>query len=83
MPIHHVMENSRTPINASEKAVLEHLEQYLDTAGDDETLTRETAVGHLVQQEFERPDAQAHIEQLLLKGYLYEVEEELRIPPRP
>jgi hypothetical protein len=45
----HMMENSRTPINASEKTVLEHLEQYLDTAGDDETLTRETAVAHLVQ----------------------------------
>jgi hypothetical protein len=77
------MENSRTPINASEKAVLAHLEQYLDTAGDDETLTREAAIAHLAQQEFERPDARAHIEQLLLKGYLYEVEEELRIPPRP
>jgi hypothetical protein len=23
------------------------------------------------------------VEQLLLKGYLYEVDEELRIPPRP
>jgi hypothetical protein len=77
------MENSRTPINSSEEAVLAHLEQYLDTTGDDETLTRETAVAHLAQQEFERPEAQTHIEQLLLKGYLYEVEEELRIPPRP
>ena len=36
-----MMENSRTPINSSEKAALDHLEQYLDTAGDDETLTRE------------------------------------------
>ena len=83
MPIHHMMENSRTPINAREKAVLAHLEQYLDTAADDETLTREAAVAHLVKQDFERPDAQAHIEQLLLKGYLYEVDEELRVPPRP
>ena len=76
------MENSRTPLNPREEEVLEHLEQSLDTA-DDETLTREAAVGHLVTQDFERPDAQAHIEQLLLKGYLYEVDEELRIPPRP
>ena len=79
----HMMGNSRTPINSSEKAVLAHLEQYLDTAGDDETLTQEDAVAHLVKQDFERPDARAHIEQLLLKGYLYEVDEELRIPPRP
>ncbi len=83
MPIYYVMDNSRTPINSKEEAVLEHLEQYLDTASDDETLTREAAVGHLVQQDFERPDARAHIEQLLLKGNLYEVDEELRIPPRP
>jgi hypothetical protein len=77
-----MMGNSRTPINASEKAVLEHLEQYLDTA-DDEMLTKEDAVAYLVAQDFERPDARAHIDQLLLKGYLYEVGEELRIPPRP
>jgi hypothetical protein len=51
--------------------------------GDDETLTREAAITHLVKQDFGRPDAQAHIEQLLLKGYLYEVNGELRIPPRP
>ena len=76
------MENSRTPINSSEKAVLKHLEQYLDTADEDETLTREEAAAHLVRQEFERADASAHIEQLILKGYLYEVGDELRIPPR-
>lgn len=38
------MENSRTPTNSSEEAALDHLEQYFDTAGDDETLTREAAV---------------------------------------
>jgi hypothetical protein len=76
------MGNSRTPINSSEKAVLDHLQQYLDTT-DDETLTRKKAVAHLAEQEFDRPDARAHIEQLLLKGYLYEVGDELRIPPRP
>lgn len=77
------MANSRTPINSSEEAVLDHLEQYLDTAGEDETLTREDAISHLVEQDFERADARTHIEQLLLKGYLYEVGDELRIPPRP
>ncbi|WP_083862017.1 hypothetical protein [Halogeometricum pallidum] len=76
------MENSRTPINSSEKAALDHLEQYLDAAEDDESLTREDAVAHLQGQNVERADAQAHVEQLLLKGYLYEVEDELRIPSR-
>ena len=77
------MENSRTPITTSEEAVLDHLEQYLDTAGDDEPLTRDDAVAHLMDQGVERADARAHIEQLLLKGYLYEVNEELRIPSEP
>ncbi len=77
------MENSRTPISSSEEAALDHLEQYFDRAGTDETLTREDAVTHLMDQGIERADARAHIEQLLLKGYLYEVEDELRLPSRP
>lgn len=79
----HVMENSRTPINSREEAALDHLEQYFDTAGEDVTLTREEAVAHLMEQGIERADARAHIEQLLLKGYLYEVDDELRLPSRP
>lgn len=79
----HVMENSRTPINSSEEAALDHLEQYLAAAEDDESLAREEAVAHLMDEGIERPDAREHIEQLLLKGYLYEVDDELRIPPRP
>ena len=51
--------------------------------GDDEHLTAEDAVAHLMDQDVERADAQAHIEQLLLKGYLYEVDDELRLPSRP
>ena len=77
------MENSRTPINSSEEAALDHLEQYVDAMPDDERLIREDAVAHLMEQRSERPDARAHIDQLLLKGYLYEVDDELRIPPRP
>jgi hypothetical protein len=76
------MENSRTPINSSEKAALDHLGQYLDAAEADESPTRADAVAHLMDQDVERADAQAHVEQLLLKGYLYEVEGELRIPSR-
>ncbi|WP_433634232.1 hypothetical protein [Halomicrococcus sp. NG-SE-24] len=82
-PMLYVMENSRTPINSGEEAVLDHLEQYLDAADDDETLTREDAVAHLIDQGVARADAQAHIEQLLLKGYLYEVDDKLRLPSRP
>jgi hypothetical protein len=77
------MENSRTPINSSEEAVLDHLEQYFDRVRTDETLTREDAVAHLMEQGVERADARAYIEQLLLKGYLYEVDDELRLPSRP
>ena len=77
------MRDSRTPINASEEGALEHLEQYDDALPDDESLTREDAVAHLMEQGSERADAREHIEQLLLKGYLYEVDDELRIPPRP
>jgi hypothetical protein len=77
------MWESRTPINSGEEAALDHIEQYLDTAENDEVLTREDAVTHLMEQGVERADARAHIEQLLLKGYLYEVEDELRLPSRP
>lgn len=77
------MESSRTPINSNEEAALDHLEQYVDAMPDDERLTREDAVAHLMEQGSEWPDARAHTEQLLLKGYLYEVDDELRIPPRP
>lgn len=76
------MESSRTPINSSEEAALDYLEQYVDATGDDEGVAREAAVTHLVEQGITRADARAHIEQLLLKGYLYEVNDELRIPPR-
>jgi hypothetical protein len=77
------MRDSGTPINASEEAALDHLEQYVDALLEDESLTREDAIDHLVEQGSERADAREHIEQLLLKGYLYEVDDELRIPPRP
>ena len=81
--MYYVMENSRTPINSSEEAALDHLEEYVDATGDDQDLTREDAVAHLMEQGSERADAREHIEQLLLKGYLYEVDDKLRIPPRP
>jgi hypothetical protein len=45
---------------------------------EDETFTREDAVAYLMEQGIERVDTRTHIEQLLLKGYLYKVGEELR-----
>ena len=77
------MDNSRTPLGPGEREILEHLEAYVDASPDDESVTRETAVTYLTEQGFGRVEARDRIEQLLLKGYLYEVGEELRIPPRP
>lgn len=72
--------SSRTPISSGEEAALDHLRRYFDAAGDDERLTRADAVTYLTEQGIERADARTHVEQLLLKGYLYEVHDELRIP---
>jgi len=77
------MRNPRTPIGPGERDVLDHLEAYVDANADDEPPTRETAVTYLTEQGVGRVEARDWIEQLLLKGYLYEVDEDLRIPPRP
>ena len=77
-----MMKNSRTPIEPGERDVLDHLEASVDANADDESLTRETAISYLTEQGVGRVEASDRIEQLLLKGYLYEVGEELRIPPR-
>jgi membrane protein required for beta-lactamase induction len=76
------MKNPWTPIGPGQREDLDHLEAYVDANADDDPLTRETAVTHLMEQGVGRVEASDRIEQLLLKGYLYEVGEELRIPPR-
>lgn len=76
------MDNSRTPVSPGQRAVLEHLEAYTDDH-DEEGISRETAVEYLATHDIEAADARDRIEALLLKGYLYEVDGELRIPPRP
>ena len=76
------MDNSRTPVSPGQRAVLEHLESYADDH-DIDGISRETAVEHLGTHDIEAADARDRIEALLLKGYLYEVDGELRIPPRP
>jgi membrane protein required for beta-lactamase induction len=76
------MKNPRTLIGPGERDVLDHPEACVDASPDDEPLTRELAVAYLTAQGVERVEASDRIEQLLLKGYLYEVGEEIRIPPR-
>lgn len=74
---------SRTPIGSSERAVLEDLEGHLDSLPAAVSLTRKSAIEYLVEQGSDRSEAQAAIEELLSTGYLYEVDSELRISPRP
>jgi len=76
------MRNSRRPIAPAEEDVLDYLEAYLEELSETDSLTRETAITYLADQGIEPVDARDIIEQLLLKGYLYEVDDEIRIPPR-
>ena len=75
------MDNSRTSVSPGQRTVLEHLEAYAEDH-DVDGLPRETAVEYLATHDIEAADARNRIETLLLKGYLYEVDGELRIPPR-
>lgn len=76
------MPNSRRPIAPAEEDVLDHLEAYLEEPSEFDPLTRETAIAYLDDHGVNPADARDIIEQLLLKGYLYEVGDEIRIPPR-
>jgi hypothetical protein len=76
------MANSRRPIAPAEEDVLDHLEAYLEELGDTDPLTREIAITYLEDHGIKPADARDIIKQLLLKGYLYEVGDEIRIPPR-
>ena len=55
----YIMENSRTQINSSEEAALDHLERHLDTVGDDEHLSREDAVAYRAVIEIGSPSRPA------------------------
>jgi len=76
------MPNSRRPIAPAEEDVLDHLKSYLEELDAADPLTRETAITYLEDHGVNPADARDIIEQLLLKGYLYEVDDEIRIPPR-
>ena len=77
------MSNSRTSLSPTNRTVLHRLEGYVETLDEEAVLTRKLAIECLTDGEFEQAEAHQQIEQLLLKGYLYEVDEALRIPPRP
>ncbi len=77
-----MMPSSRRPLSTSEQAVLDHLDTYVETTADEERISHADAVTYLSEQGINRADADELVEQLLLKGYLYEVGDKLRIPPR-
>ncbi|WP_458210525.1 hypothetical protein [Haladaptatus sp. NG-SE-30] len=70
--------NSRTPLSPSAEEALDHLTPII-TSGDDNP-SRDEAVVQLRQRDFEQEFATATIDELLNKGYLYEVSGELRLP---
>jgi hypothetical protein len=76
------MPNSRRPIAPVEEDVLNHLEAYLEEQGDIDPLSRKMAIIYLADQGIEPADARDILEQLLMKGYLYEVGDDIRFPPR-
>ena len=77
-----MMPSSRRPLSTSEQSVLDHLDTYVETTADEERLSHADAVTYLSEQGLRRADARELVEQLVLKGYLYEVGNRLRIPPR-
>ena len=68
-------------MSPGQRDVLKSLEAYAERH-DEDSLPWETALERLEVNDIERVAARDRIEALLLKGYLYEVNDELRIPPR-
>jgi hypothetical protein len=70
--------NDRTRLSTSASDALE----ILDHPDDDlEGRTRETVINELLEDGFERADAEHAVDELHSKGYLYEVGEELYVTP--
>ena len=70
------MRNPPTPLSPREQDALDYLE---DSHGFEEPFSYNTAIDELTNAEFYTDEAQRLIEQLLLKGYLYEVNDQLRL----
>lgn len=70
------MRNPPTPLNPREQDALDHLEE---SHGFEDSFSYNTATDELANAEFHTDEAQRLIEQLLLKGYIYEVNDQLRL----
>jgi hypothetical protein len=75
--------NERTPLPSSAEEVLENIEELAGGGDPTPRINRQEAVHHLVDEKgYPKVEATEQIEVLLSRGYLYEVEGELRITPR-
>lgn len=73
------MGRSLTPLSPNEQVALDQLE----LCGDEEIVVRERAVEQLIDAGFVAPAARDLIEQLCHKGYLYEIDDGLRLANSP
>lgn len=71
------MKNSPTPLTPREQDVLDCLEQWVE--GRDDPKPRAAVVEHITTEEISRTAAQRLINQLLSKGYLYELDDGIRV----
>ncbi|XVH33635.1 hypothetical protein ACNS7O_17105 (plasmid) [Haloferacaceae archaeon DSL9] len=70
------MRNPRTPLSPREEDALGCLRTHVD---DEAAFSRDLAVDWLSRAGFEPPEAEELLAQLLKKGYLYKVDETIRI----
>ncbi|SEP03883.1 hypothetical protein SAMN04487948_111123 [Halogranum amylolyticum] len=71
------MRNSQTPLTPREEDAFECLREVVD--GMDAGCPRAAAIEAVVALEFDRDEAVYLVDQLLLKGYLYAVGDEIRV----
>lgn len=71
------MRNPSTPLTPSQQTAFEQITQGIGE--ENESIKPETAVEFITDGGFERPEAQDLLEQLLLKGYLYESKHGLKV----
>ncbi|WP_458206713.1 hypothetical protein [Haladaptatus sp. NG-SE-30] len=71
-------DNPGTPLSPSAQDALDRLTPIIEDS--DESLSRKEALSHLRQFDFDAEHAHTTLDELLDKGYLYEVGETLRLP---
>jgi ABC-type sugar transport system substrate-binding protein len=64
--------NPPTPLSPRERAALDRLEQWVE--GRDDAKAREAVITHLTDGDFDRAEAERLLDNLLSKGYCYELE---------